>query len=731
MTPWSSDELDLNSTSNQLDKPQWNIEVFYVEQAKSNVIIVPWIPNYWINDGLIAYFHSIGSNIFFINNWISSSNIECLLWELLDGDELDNGLTNIIIGFSYWAWVAARYIENEKISMLLALSPLLWNTGTDEIDWNKLLNSVVEDPGENSVDSFRRRVLSSIENNPHILNHDKIRVLGIFQDTMIDLSSCWKAVMFEEWNLWFSHFWIRKTWCLSRDQQSSIFQSVESYNISESVERFVLNTILEEVWEGNITWITTHGSNAFQKDVSWKNDADFIIVFKKNNETTWENFLSAKHKILKQFSWIDFDFSIFFEDSIKELWLKSVVTSTHWPTYNIFFSNSKIIFWENIFSDAEAIFSETEVQKSSLLEIWKYVDRFNRLLTRNELTYSIFLKYLCRSIMCYQLSCGRLSYLQTNNYSTIEAIEFMSKSLIKSKEYFQYFTWILSWDIKEENFQASEGIRFFNNFLKDIWRPKPRNIGSIETAIRSSVNIPWYKQTIFVHPNILQSTESNLLSISCLWFERLNVLSDTESLTEDQENKWMVTSIIFNKMQHVFDARFWITIIPELKIWDFWLKLEGEVKDIISRIRTQINVVTNNIPLLFSWNVSLSKLSEDLMSPWEAKFTQNEVQNSYCYEDFYSILSDSRYSLWEDFIDNYLNMYFDKNKNFKNEKKLLPIIYNSISEHLELAYRMTEKWENKIILYIGNEQKLALMKRVIANSPSNTNSFIWISRNNI
>lgn len=78
------------------------------------------------------------------------------------------------------------------------------------------------------------------------------------------------------------------------------------------------------------------------------------------------------------------------------------------------------------------------------------------------------------------------------------------------------------------------------------------------------------------------------------------------------------------------------------------------------------------------------------------------------------------YALSEEFVEGYLK------SSQLHEQHVLDMIGNSTAEHLNLSQQIIETWENSLLVYIGNSQKIRLMHELFKRH-EHTNILIGIS----
>ena len=440
----NTDEND-NYDSNQIIELEnwWLLKVYPSEDQFSNIIILPWIPNYWINNELLDFFRSKGSNVFFIDNWIKSEELEkslkiILKWiEKSDYEWIKEWKEIFIVWFSFGWGIALKFTKYPLVKKVISLSPLLKST-ENNIDWEWLYDLIK--PTEKTVSEFKDHILDLVSLWTTSINLRKTSIITIGNDPEISIPDDLKPNIVSESSVQgIHHFWLRKTWKLPEYSKKRIFSQIVNYNESMKIDQFVIDEIIDIFWVDNISWIMTHWSNAFNQELSKKWDADYILVIKSQDENSFKNINYIVEKMNFLFPGIRLDISIFFEDTVEKIWIENTVTSTHSPVYNIFFWEAKVLYWDNIFSKANEIFNSIDIKKASSHEIWKYIDRLNRLFVTWNLSSIVIAKTLKRIIMCYELAQGSLEPRESNTYSIENAIEYIEQSDINNESYANLF----------------------------------------------------------------------------------------------------------------------------------------------------------------------------------------------------------------------------------------------------------------------------------------------------
>lgn len=331
------------------------------------------------------------------------------------------------------------------------------------------------------------------------------------------------------------------------------------------------------------------------------------------------------------------------------------------------------------------------------------------------------IKNLSRIIMSYILANNFLNYYDSNNYNLYDASNFIEKRF-SNFVFKDLFLWILNND-KSCLENKSKFIEAINTFLKEYWNNNILTERNLNWLLNFS-KIYWYKNSLYI-PKLEKYDFDWVFCISCLAFSDINILSTEEKLTEDQISKNFISSVTMMKIINFF-KNFWKNISWSVKIWDFWLELEWDSKENAKNISKQQSFLENQLKDIFWKEINISKLSSDLLEENERKFWKISYNNK-TYDDFIEILGNEKYNLSEEFIKKYLEKIFSKYWEPLLSEKVLNIIFSSIKEHLELSYRISNKYKNKVFFFIWNEKKIELMREVFKSSKENTNIFIWLS----
>lgn len=359
-----------------------NVDVFIASNPFSNIIILPWLPNFWIkkDNKIIDYFTSKGSNLIFLDDksqWLSLYNNTNSLIEYIKNwqlDWIDALLPIFLIGLSFWWWVSIKVAkDNTNIIHTFALSPLTSDTCGD-IDWEWLLSVVNNEIGSTAlhmtVDDFKQNILNLLKIEWKLPL--KLSVFWIDNDPEIIIPEEYEPIILKSSEIWIRHFWLRKTAWLSEEVKNKIFSIILKFNFYKSIQKDFVEQSLQYFTEENVYWICTHWSAAFYWEKTletWETDVDFIICLKNNFSWASEKLSSMLLHLKNKYPTIDFDISLFFLDTIEKLWLPNIVTSTHSPVYSLVFWNAKVLYWDNIFKKSLNIFPKEEVSKSFIFEI--------------------------------------------------------------------------------------------------------------------------------------------------------------------------------------------------------------------------------------------------------------------------------------------------------------------------------------------------------------------------
>lgn len=317
-----------------------------------------------------------------------------------------------------------------------------------------------------------------------------------------------------------------------------------------------------------------------------------------------------------------------------------------------------------------------------------------------------------------------LNLVESNTFSPQTAIDYANHEF-KGFQYLSFFLNLINW----EDVCISEVIDWLNLFLRDYWFYNQESSWKLIdyniNKLKKLVKVPWYKTIVSIPENI--SNLEEVVWVSCLWFSSLNTLSQDIKLNSEQLEKNLVVWLTIAKVKKFLFDMYWLEVSSGLRIWDYWLKLLWNSKDnaaLIAKWQSYLEKELKNY-LIDDWKIS--KLSSDFLNDWERKFSTLTEFDNISQESFSILLQNCKYKLSQDFIDSYITRYFNKDGNPLLNKKQLGIIYSSIQEHLELWYRISQKWNNKVFIFVWNQEKILLMIEVLKTNKSN-NIMIWLSQ---
>lgn len=727
--------MDKNNDINNLNYYTWlEINIFLSKNPYSNIILLPWLPNLGIekDNKIINYFNNNWSNLIFLDDkskWLSlyeDTNKLINLIKKWNLEWINKSLPIFLIGLSFWWWIAIKIAKNNSnILHTFALSPLTKDTCWN-IDWEWLFYIVNDCNNFNlhkNILEFKENILSLLTIEWKI--PEKLSIFWIDSDTEIKIPESYNPNILNNSDIWINHFWLRKTAQLRDDVKNEIFRNILKYNLYKGIQKDFIQYTLNIFGKENIYWIYTHWTSAFylEKDQdNIENDVDFILCLKNNSNWVSEKLTNLIWELKNKYHNLNFDISLFFYDTINKIWLSNIVTSTHWPVYSLVFWNAKILYWNNIFLEANNLFSKEEITKSFILEIWKYIDRLNREFLKWDIKPEVIRKYTIRIIMSYMISRWDLSISQSNFFWYKSAIKYMEDKF-KDFLYIKLFIKIINWD----KFDINKAMDWLNLFLKEYWSNDFDNVKIIDNNInrlKQITSISWYKSTVYIPEEKFIPEE--VLWISCLWFSSINTLSRDIRLNKEQLEKNLISWLTIEKVKNFLFNTYWLEVWTWLKIWDFWLKILWDSKENAKIIAKWQSYLEKELKKYLANNGKISRLSSDFSNNWERKFSTLVEYDEINTDKFLEILSSEKYNLPKEFIENYIWRYFNKNWDLLLNRKQLEIIYSSIQEHLELWYRISQKWKNKIFVFIWNEKKISLITEVLKSKKSN-NIMIWLS----
>ncbi len=711
------------------EESQYNLDIFPAERAFSTVLLLPGIPNFWIDDKnwLIKFFTTRNTNFLYLDDNTYGEKLEDNSKEVIslikknNIQKIDANLPIFIVGLSYGGGVSMKLSNNKDIEHIFALSPLTQDTAGN-INWKKILDYIYEIYVTKlglSTEQIKKDIINlvTIEN----INLEKVSIFGVKQDKAIQLPNTYKATLFKEEELWISHFGLSKTWWLTESNKEKLFGTILQYNLARKVEYDFIKECLEVFGNDNISGIMTHGANAFNTRNDKTSDFDFILVINKLKKWSLQSINLIIKRLKNKHKNIDLDISVFCKETIEKLGFDYVMTSSHSPVYSIVFGYAKILYWENIFKKSIKYFPDLQIRKAFILEIWKYVDRFNRLYLQNKIDKRNLKKYISRIIMCYLIGNKKLWIKNSNHFTTKHAVQALSKYFYDF-EYTNLFIKILSEDNIEESY-IGEWIDGLNLFLQkygkldSFWN---FNVWRFKNKLRKSLKLIWYKNSIHFSPNFQKPKD--IIWISCLWFSKLNCLDTNVVLTEEQISKNMIMGLVSSKIRKLIEELYWISVPIWFKIGDYGISLKWDIKTNIVYMKRWQSYLEKELVNFLSGDATIWRLSKDFRDKWENVIIEYK-EPIVDYNKFKKLLTNSKYNLSDKFIESYLKKYF----NDDIFDSMLKIIYSSVKEHLELAYKIATKRDNKIILFVGNAEKILLMAKVLESMEQNTNILIWLS----
>lgn len=216
--------------------------------------------------------------------------------------------------------------------------------------------------------------------------------------------------------------------------------------------------------------------------------------------------------------------------------------------------------------------------------------------------------------------------------------------------------------------------------------------------------------TVSCSENINNIENPKIKIISCPWFEKgswTRLETNQQSINDDQLNKLSQINIILQQLQKYFRNNFWKDLPVDILFGDYWVNVENH-----NELNQQSKINKSVCKTIFWEEIQFSNLSDHF---W---YLEKYDLNSYSLEDIKGIISS--YWLSEEFISWYLKSSIDKNP------EVINMIWLSISEHLNLIDEFIKHWDNSILIYIGNSQKIRLMNELI-KAQNHSNILIWIN----
>lgn len=229
------------------------IEVYKSTNPYSNVLLIPWLPNNWINSWITELFIKNNSNLIFINDksfWVDlDKNTEQILDQIIDWkiEWINKDLPLFLVWFSFWWWISLKYIKNIKIEKIIALSPL-FNETWKNIDFEGLFNYIQKISWnylKESIEDFKNRIDDLLKiDESDFKDYKKFKIISIDKDPEIQIPEKYNPLILKSSDLWITHFWLRKTWNLWEENKKKIFSEILDFNSSREFEQYFMDNIL-------------------------------------------------------------------------------------------------------------------------------------------------------------------------------------------------------------------------------------------------------------------------------------------------------------------------------------------------------------------------------------------------------------------------------------------------------------------------------------------------------
>ena len=221
------------------------IDLYKAKNPYSNVLLIPWLPNNWINSWITEFFVKNNSNLIFINDksfWVDlEKNTEQILDQIIDWkiEWINKDLPLFLVWFSFWWWISLKYIKNCKIEKIIALSPL-FNETWKNIDFEGLFNYIQKISWsylQESIEDFKKRINDLLKiDESDFKDYKKFKIVSIDEDPEIQIPEKYNPLIFKSSDLWITHFWLRKTWNLWEENKKKIFSEILDFNSSREFE---------------------------------------------------------------------------------------------------------------------------------------------------------------------------------------------------------------------------------------------------------------------------------------------------------------------------------------------------------------------------------------------------------------------------------------------------------------------------------------------------------------
>lgn len=726
------EHLELSQSNEEIIKISGiNMKVISVSWSRQTILFCPWFPeSNWFNDQIIRYISDTykvscvypqysGTREsdwdFLATN--PAEDIKKVIQCIRTGKILDNKQSHItVIWSSFGWWIALSLSWDENIWKIIALSPLTNASGT--VDRNGLHEYITNSRSKDyrlNQEGYSKLSAWTLFRVPDKYPEGKVSIWAVKWDEEIDFDRLSTESLKKNANLIEDIIlpeWEKKhlSWSVinrsKEESKNQIFKSLETINERINFTELFTDAVFETKKEEDVFGILSHWSRIF--NYGQPRDFDFILVLNKIQPNDLDTLNNIKNKFLEQ--WIDnLDITLIYKDKLDIWWFENFNLSTHWNYYSEIIANAKTLYWKNPFTvDSKKKIDKTDIIQWFRSEVWKYTDRLNReIISNNNPTY--FKKYIERIVLSLAIAEWKITPYKSNYVTSKDTIKLLEK------------LWFDSWNIHEINSLLSKKYRDKEDWSNCMYLYNNLHLKSLELNKISITNkyLKWtFSKICNIRNNISVTCSKEIVTIdnprikiiSCAWFEKWSwteLETDQKQINNDQLNKLSEINIILQQIQRYFRDNFWRELPVDLFFWDYWVNAKNK-----EELKKQFNINKETCNMIFWEKIDFSNLSGEF---WEQN---NNKQERYNIQDINELILS--YWLSEDFTSWYLQSSQDRNPEIMN------MIWLSISEHLNLIEKIISYWDNSILIYIGNSQKIRLMNELLKEK-GNSNMIIWIN----
>lgn len=696
------------------------------ENSNLTVILCPWFPESTpINKEIMDYLHSKHRVNCVYPQYLWTRQSEGKFLEKSPADDIANTIEAIkswktsisrntkivLLGSSFWWWVALSQAWNSNVSMVIALSPLTWES--DQVNRTSLLDYMKSNRATDyRIDEswYKKLVNKELLPIPKKYPEWKVIIWALEDDPEINFSRLKKeslkkhAKILDDLNVkenekkhlsWNVINRMTEVW------KEKVFYELEQMSIKNRIVAEFTNCAFENIDRKRVYGILGHGSWLF-KTASMNWDVDFILVLDSPKPEDVYLLRELKQHF-KGLGTKDLDITLVYKDNIENWGIQRQNYSTHGSYYNVILANAECFYGKNIFK--EYVEDSAKYIQWFLSEVWKYTDRLNRSIniTNDVSSYKKYIKRIILSIWIYKwvITPYKSNFFDETEMNKVlnfaiknEDLIYVINDVLKKEEWTEEDWWSAFYAYNKLNNIAQENSKQFkNNHISSV-------LSSICSINDNLVITPWSKEEIIANPAVKFISCSNFKS----WV--FDKLENADKLNAWQINNLAQINIVLQQIQAYFNKNFWSSLPVTAYFWDYWLRVDNpELLD------KQFDSNKKYCTKIFNGDLEFKHLKESFSEyQYPKKLTLEWVRVDLL-------------SLWlsEEFVDGYLFAYKDK------EQRELDMILRSIYEHANLIDNMIKSWENTFIIYVWNSQKIVLMSEIV-KSRQHSNIFIWIKK---